>query len=95
MDGRYPGIVHRQRGALHSLCHQGGANAFANLRGGVLGKRDGQHLVKTVDKRARLRRQRPQDAARQRKGFARTRARGHKELAVQRGHDVALLGHKR
>ncbi len=75
MNGGDPGVIDQQRFLLHAGIYKCAAHALANLGRRVIGKRDREYLIQVLDKRSRLGRKRPQNAARQREGLARTCAR--------------------
>ena len=94
VNGRNPRIVDRQGLFCHAGLNKSGTHALANLRRGVFGKCDSEHLVQMLGKRTGLRGERPQDTARKGEGLARAGARRHKQRAIERRHDLALLRHQ-
>ena len=94
VNGRDPGVVDRESFLGHAGLDEGGTHAFANLRRGVFGERDGEHLVQMLGKRSGFRGKRPQDTARKGKGLARAGAGRHEQRAIERRHDLALLRHQ-
>ena len=94
MNGRNPRIVDRQGLFCHAGFNKSGTHALANLRRGVFGKCDSEHLVQMLGKRTGLRGERPQDTTRKGEGLARAGARRHKQRAIERRHDLTLLRHQ-
>ena len=93
MDGGYPGAVHAQRFLGQPFGAQRALDARLDLGGGLLGERDGQHLVDAGRRRAALGQKRIGDALRERERLARAGAGRHEQgtahvldaLALTRG----------
>ena len=106
VDGRDPGVVDLGGLRIHPLVDQRGADALLELLGGLLGERDGEHLVDAIQKRLRHLRvgpltlrlrpgaQRVHDPLREGERLARPRTRGDEERPLERLDDALLFGIK-
>lgn len=91
-DGAHPGIIHLQRFLRKPLLAQKSADAVAQLRGGLHGEGNGEHLVDGLQTAGRLLagEQPVGDAPRQGEGLSRAGAGGDHEGAVEGGDGKAL-----
>ena len=91
-DGAHPGVIHLQRFLRKPLLAQKSADAVAQLRGGLHGEGNGEHLVDGLQTAGRLLagEQPVGDAPRQGEGLSRAGAGGDHEGAVEGGDGKAL-----
>ena len=98
VDGAHPGGIDLERLLGKARLTKGATHALLDLAGGLLREGDDERLVQTVEERpaalAGPRAEGPHDAAGQGERLARAGAGRHEDGAVERGHDVALLGQK-